>query len=138
MSSCHLITSRVFPFHYQWAELNSCNWGIKMLKFCENSVPFTFQKLFILSLSCILKSFFFFSFFHFSCQFLHYSHSQPPCLLGKTPTTESAFDYFTCNQHSFIKKQFISFSVAQSTDYCGNCKTFRVFSLHSVDRPLDL
>lgn len=34
-----------------------------MLKFCENSVPFTFQKLFILSLSCILKSFFFFHFF---------------------------------------------------------------------------
>lgn len=40
---------------------------------------------------------------------------------------QSGFDYFTCNQHSFIKKLFISFSVAQSTDYCDNCKTYRAF-----------
>lgn len=106
-----------------------------MLKLCENSSLYAFQSevFFSLRTFCILK---YFSIFFLLNKFLVL---KLPVYLASPPSpkTEPAFDCFTPNQHSFIKKLLISFSVTQSTDYCDDCKTFRA-SPHFVDRPLDL
>lgn len=98
-----------------------------MLKFCENSVSYTFQKLFILSLSCILKSCFFFPFFTSVANPYIIPVLNFPVYLVNLPSLNQLLTTSHVISIPLLKSYSISFSVPQSTDYCGNCKIFRAF-----------